>query len=129
MQEAENAIGVEFGMPETIEGSYIAESFRTLEAETPIIEVTYIDSDWTVVVRKAPGEGRDISEIYDYDTIEISEDQGNGKPIVYYRNKDTKSEKWSLKILVDHDGYSWSVYAPNGFWGDSGDGFLIAIFE
>lgn len=67
LAEAENAAGFVFGVPETIEGSYVAESYRTMPGETPVIEVTYADEDWTVVVRKAPGEGQDLSGIYDYD--------------------------------------------------------------
>lgn len=123
--EAENAAGFSFGLPETIEGSYVAESYRTMSGETPIIEVTYADEDWTVVVRKAPGEGQDISGIYDHNDIQTGERHGG--QITYYRQHDSKSS--SLKIVISDDGYSWSVYAPNGFWGGSCDGFLISIFE
>lgn len=123
--EAENAAGFSFGLPETIEGSYVAESYRTMSGETPIIEVTYADEDWTVVVRKAPGEGQDISGIYDHNDIQTGE--RHGEQITYYRQHDSKSS--SLKIVISDDGYSWSVYAPNGFWGGSCDGFLISIFE
>ena len=123
--EAENAAGFSFGLPETIEGSYVAESYRTMSGETPIIEVTYADEDWTVVVRKAPGEGRDISGIYDHNDIQTGE--RHGEQITYYRQHDSKSS--SLKIVISDDGYSWSVYAPNGFWGGSCDSFLISIFE
>ena len=123
--EAENAAGFAFGLPETIEGSYIAESYRTMSGETPIIEATYADEDWTVVVRKAPGEGQDISGIYDHNDVQTGE--RHGEKITYYRQHD--SESGSLKIVISNDGYSWSIYAPNGFWGGSWDGFMISIFE
>lgn len=126
LTEAENDVGFTFGVPEIIEDSYIAESYRTLSGETPIIEVTYVDEDWTVVVRKAPGVGQDISGVYDYNYIQTYE-WWSGETITYYRNEDSRSEMCSLKILFDKDGYSWSLFAPNGFWGDSCYGFLISI--
>lgn len=123
LKDAEEEIGFAFGLPETIADSYVAGSFRTMSGETPLIEVTYSDPEYTVVIRKAIGEDTDISGVYDHN-LSDTEEWRNGEEISYYRTREG-----SLKIIFNHDGYSWSVYAPNGFWGDSCNDFLIAIFE
>lgn len=128
--EAEDTAGFAFGVPEAVQDSYFADSFRTMSGDTPIIEVSYTDdvTGQTVIIRKAPGEGQDLSGIYDHNYIRTRE-WWHGEQITYYRQDDSKSEMCSLKIVIFDDGYSWSVYAPKGFWGASSYDFLVAIFE
>lgn len=122
LAEAEATVGFSFGLPETISSSYKAESFRTMNDE--LIEVTYRDDDYEVVVRKAKSHsklGEDISG--DYNNYEKVEQRNRfGANTVHYYN-----ENDAMKTLITYEGYSWSLVAPKGYWGDSSSDFFAAI--
>ena len=128
LAEAEEMIGVSLDLPETVAGSYEAETFRTMKGAAELLEVTYRDEDCTVTVRKSPGEGQDIAGVYGFEFAEECQRSDGENYIVYHENEE-KSESCAMYIALDHDGYSWSLYAPNGFWGDSAEDFLTGIFD
>ena len=122
IEEAENATGFSFGLPEVISGSYTAVAFRTLNSE--LIEIIYRDGIHEVCVRKQAGEGQDISGDYnEYETC--TESNFSGGTMISYHNSDNNASKQ----LIHYNGYSWSLVAPNGYWGDSNQDFLHIIAE
>lgn len=128
LAEAEEMIGFSLDLPETVAGSYEVETFRTMKGAAELLEVTYRDGDFTVTVRKSPGEGQDIAGVYGYALAEECQWQ-NGETYTVYREENGEGDAPGLYISLDHDGYSWSLYAPNGFWGDSAEDFLTGIFD
>ena len=64
MEEAENAAGFSFGLPEVIADGYTAAAFRTMNNQ--LIEIIYRDGDSEIRVRKQAGEGQDISGDYNH---------------------------------------------------------------
>lgn len=122
IEEAESVIGFSFGLPEGIADSYKAVSVRTLNNE--LIEVVYRDEEFEVCVRKQKGEGQDISG--DYNQYETCTDTTlHGGTIIHYHNSDNNA----VKQLISYNGYSWSLVAPNGYWGDSNSDFVGKICE
>lgn len=120
LEEAETAVGFPFGLPDAIAGSYTAAQFRTMNNE--LMEVVYHDGDSEVCIRKKPGEGQDISGDYNqYNTCE--ETTRSGGTITTYHNSGTGA----VKQIIHCHGYSWSLVAPTGYWGDSGEDFLNAV--
>ena len=118
LAEAEEAAGFSLSLPETVEGSYTAETFRVMNGQ--LLEVTYRDEEFTVTVRKMAGEGQDISGDYrEYETVHVSEQED--------RTVTNKILGSSWLTLISYDGYSYSLSAPNGYWGDSHNGFLLHI--
>lgn len=111
-----------FGLPEVIADSYTAVTVRTLNNE--LIEVVYRDENFEVYVRKRKGEGQDISGDYNkYETR--TEKNCNGATMITYHN----SNHDAMKQLISYNGYSWSLVAPNGYWGDSNRDFVGKILE
>ena len=122
IEEAESVIGFSFGIPEVIADSYDAVSIRTLNNE--LIEVVYRNEGFEVCVRKQKGEGQDISGDYnEYETC--TETHYNGGTITNYHN----SNNHAVKQIISYKGYSWSLVAPNGYWGDSNWDFMSKIWE
>lgn len=122
IEEAESAVGFSFGLPEVITDGYHAVSIRTLNNE--LIEVTYRDESFEVCVRKQEGEGQDISGDYNkYDAC--TESNRNGGTITNYHNTSNNA----VKQIISYNGYSWSLVAPNGCWGDSNWDFVSKILE
>ena len=120
--DAEEAAGFSFGLPEVIADTYAAAEIQTMNGS--MIEVVYRDGEFEVCVRKQQGEGQDISGDYNqYDTC--TEETIGGAAVTHYRNSDNDA----IRQLVSYQGYSWSLVAPNGYWGDSGSEFLNAILE
>lgn len=120
--EAEEAVGFSFGLPEVIADSYQAVSIRTMNNE--LIEVVYRDESFEVCVRKQQGEGQDISGDYNqYDTC--TQKDSNGGTITNCHNSNNNA----VKQLISYKGYSWSLVAPNGCWGDSNWDFVSRIWE
>lgn len=114
MQEAEKAVGFSFTLPEIVAGSYQAESFRVMAGQ--LMEVVYRDSAFEVTVRQQPGEGQDLSGDYrTYDSITVTE---TDKATITFKSNGTE---WLY--LISCNGYSYSMYAPNKFWGDSCNDF------
>ncbi len=122
IKDAESAVGFSFGLPEVIADRYTAVSIRTLN--NALIQVVYRDEDFEVCVRKQEGEGQDISGDYtQYETC--TETSLNGGTITTYRNADDAA----AKQLISYKGYSWSLVAPNGYWGDSNGDFVSNILN
>lgn len=122
LSEAESAAGFSLGLPEVIAGSYTADGFRTMTGG--LMEVTYRDGEYEVCVRKQKGEDQDISGDYnEYQNIQQLSD--NGITVTVYNNPDSNG----VKQVISYRGYSWSLVAPNGYWGDSNQDFLNAIRE
>ena len=122
IEEAESAIGFTFGLPEVIADSYTAVRIRTLNKD--LIEVVYCDESFEVCVRKQKGEGQDISGDYNkYETR--TEENYNGGTIISCQNTNNDA----VKQLISYNGYSWSLVAPNGYWGDSNWDFVSKIWE
>ena len=122
IEEAESVIGFSFGLPEVIAGSYTAQSFRTLNND--LIQVVYRDEGFEVCVRKQKGEGQDISGDYNkYETCTV--EKHNGGSITSYHNFNNDA----VKQLISYKGYSWSLVAPKGYWGDSNWDFVSLILE
>ena len=122
IEEAESKVGFSFGLPERIADSYDAVNIRTMNTE--LIEVVYLYEDFEVCVRKQKGEGQDISGDYNkYDTF--TETSQNGGTVINYHNATNNA----VKQIVSYKGYSWSLAAPNGYWGDSNADFLRIIWE
>ena len=120
LKEAENAAGFSFGLPETIADGYTAAAFRTQNNE--LIEVIYREEDSEVRVRKQKGEGQDISGDYNnYDTC--TEETVNGAVVTTCHNADNNA----VKQTISYQGYSWSLTAPDGYWGDSNWDFVNHI--
>ena len=122
IEAAESAVGFSFGLPEVIADSYRAVSIRTLNGE--LIEVLYRDEGFEVRVRKQKGEGQDISGDYNkYETC--TEKSYSGATITNFHNANNDA----VKQLISHNGCSWSLVAPNGYWGDSNWDFVSKIWE
>lgn len=122
IEEAENHIGFQFGLPEVIAERYHASAIRTLNKD--LIEVIYRDESFEVCVRKQKGEGQDISG--DYNKYEVcTETEQNGAVIISFHN----TNHAAVKQLISFKGYSWSLVAPNGYWGDSNWDFMRKIWE
>jgi hypothetical protein len=120
LEEAEAASGLDFPMPETIADSYVAESFRVMNSQ--LLEVRYRDGDFPVTVRMQTGEGQDLSGVYgefeNPHTFEV-----NGATIK------VMSIDAGVLQLISKDGYSYSLHAPNDYWGDSNIEFLQYIYD
>ena len=122
IEAAESAVGFSFGLPEVIADRYTVVSVRTLNRE--LIQVVYRDESFEVCVRKQKGEGQDISG--DYNTYETcTEEPCDGGTLATCHNTNDAA----VKQLVSYNGYSWSLVAPNGYWGDSNRDFLSKIWE
>ena len=81
------------------------------------------DGDFEICIRKQKGEGQDISGDYNkYETC--TETSHNGGTITNYHNSNNNA----VKQLISYKGYSWSLVAPNGYWGDSNWDFIGGIF-
>ena len=120
--EAEQTVGFTFGLPEVIADTYVAEDIRTMNKE--LIEVIYRDGDCEVRIRKQNGEGQDISGDYNqYDSC--TEETIDGATIISYSNSNNNS----VKQLVSYNGFSWSLVAADGYWGDSNWDLVSGILE
>jgi len=120
IEEAEAAVGFSLGLPTMVAESYNAVEFRTMNNE--MIEIVYRDEDFEVCVRKQKGEGQDISGDYnEYETCR--EESHNGAVITSYSN----SGNSAVRQVISCNGYSWSLVAPNGYWGDSNADFVNGI--
>lgn len=119
LAEAERAAGFPLSMPEEI-GNFRAASFRVMNGR--LLEVIYRNGDSEVILRKQAGEGQDLSGVYEAFEKETVYQTGSSWII---------SRIWDTTILdlVDSDGYSWSLYAPGGYPGDSHGCFLNALTD
>ena len=120
LAEAEAACGLTFPIPETVAGSYVAEVFRVMNGE--LLEVRYRDGDFSVTVRMQAGEGQDLSGVYGVSENEQSYETDGAVIIEKYING-------CVLHLISKEGYSYSLYAPNQYWGDSNREFLQYLYN
>ena len=120
LEEAEAACGLDFPMPEMIADSYVAESFRVMNGQ--LLEVQYRDDTFKVIVRIQTGEGQDLSGVYgESENEEVFHVDGTEIIVKYIDG--------GVVQLISKDGYSYSLYAPNHYWGDSSIEFLQYIYD
>ena len=121
LEEAEAACGLDFPLEDVVANSYQAESYRVLNGQ--LMEVTYRDDRFEVTVRMQAGEGQDISGVYaEFENISTFETE-----TYTITNKIIKDG--GMVQLISMDGYSYSFYAPNHYWGDSNADFLAFLNE
>ena len=120
LAEAEAACGLTFPIPETVAGSYVAEVFRVMNGE--LLEVKYRDGKFSVTARMQAGEGQDLSGVY-----------GESENEQTYETDDAviieKHIDGGVLQLISKDGYSYSLYAPNPYRGDSNIEFLQYLYD
>ena len=120
LAEAENACGMDFPMPEIIADSYVAESFRVMNGQ--LLEVKYLDGEFPVTVRMQAGEGQDLSGVYgEFENVQTVEVDG--------ATITSMTIEGGVVQLISKDGYSYSLYAPNHYWGDSNVEFLQYLYD
>ena len=120
LEEAEAACRLDFPMPETVADSYVAESFRIMNGQ--LLEVRYRDGEFPVTIRMQAGEGHDLSGVYgESENVQTYESEGAA---VIEKNIDG-----GILQLISKDGFSYSLYAPNHYRGDSNAEFLQYIYE
>ena len=124
LKHAEKAVGFSFGIPETIADTYHAEEFRVMNHE--LLEVVYYDEISEVTVRKTKGENQDISGDYTLYETEQTETLYEMEITLKHNREDQNN---AVLVIFSHDGYSYSLYAPKGFWGDSFDSFIRAVSQ
>ena len=120
MEEAEAACGLDFPMPEMIANSYKAESFRVMNGQ--LLQVTYKDETFEVIVRMQAGEGQNLSGVYgEFENVQTFQEDG---ATIIVKNIDG-----GVLQLISKGGYSYSLYAPNHYWGDSNIEFLQYLYD
>ncbi len=121
LAEAEAACGLNFPLEDVVADSYQAETYRVMNGE--LMEVTYRDDIFEVTVRMQAGEDLDISGIYaEYKDILTFEEETYTVILKYIKDG-------GILQLISKDGYSYSFYAPNHYWGDSNADFLAFLNE
>ena len=119
LEEAEAACGLNFPLEDVVADSYKAETYRVLNDQ--LMEVTYRDDSFEVTVRMQAGEEQDISGVYE-EFENITTFETDTHTIVNKKIKDG-----GILQLISMDGYSYSFYAPNHYWGDSNADFLAFL--
>ena len=119
LEEAEAACGLDFPLEDVVADSYKAESYRVMNGE--LLEVTYRDYSFEVTVRMKAGEDDDISGVYE-EFENITTFETDKHTIINKKIKDG-----GILQLISKDGYSYSFYAPNHYWGDSNAAFLAFL--
>ena len=106
-------------LEDVVADSYKAESYRVMNGE--LLEVTYRDDSFEVTVRMKAGEDDDISGVYaEYKEIHTYEEESYTIILKYIQDG-------GILQLISKDGYSYSFYAPNHYWGDSNADFLAFL--
>lgn len=121
LAEAEAVCGLTFPLRETVAGSYIAESFRVMNGQ--LLEVVYRDDEFEVTVRMESGEGQDLSGVYETFEKEVTFEEEN------YTITHKYTANGGVLQLISKDGFSYSLYAPIHYWGDSAADFLAFLNE
>ena len=120
LAEAEAACGLTFPMPELVADNYIAESFRVMNGQ--LLEVRYRDGEYSVTARMQASEGQDLSGVYgDFENIHTYEFDG--------ATITEMTINGGFLQLISKDGYSYSLYAPNHYLGDSNVEFLQYLYD
>lgn len=118
LEEAEAVAGFSFPIPRTVADTYQAVSFRVMNNQ--LLEVIYDNSEYRVTIRMQPGEEPDISGVYE--SFAYTQTQETDGATVTYKNNARQA-----LYLVNYAGNSFSVYAPDGFWGISFEDFFAYI--
>ena len=118
LEEAEAVAGFTLNLPNEI-GDYTAQSFSVMNGE--LLQAVYQKDDTQITIRKQAGEGQDISGVYENFTRSESYDYFDGTFYQHYARD-------CHVMLVDRQGYSWSVYFPTA-WQEEYDAFIDPIFE
>ena len=117
LAEAEAAVGFALEIPETV-GSYQADAFRVMSGQ--LLEITYHSGESKVTLRKIAGEDQDISGVYNtYETVTMSDRDG--------ASVKEMTDGTEVLTLVSASGYSWSLFAPNGYEDGAAESFIDAI--
>ena len=118
IESAEAASGLVFPLPVSVGSQYTAESFRVMNGE--LMEVIYCAGEFEVIVRMQAGEDLDLSGVYEtFSTIQTEEINGVK---VTVQQTDT-----SFLHLISKDGYSYSIYAPDGYPEETSKDFLAFL--
>jgi len=123
LAEAEAKVGFSLGLSETIADSYTATVFRAMK--TSMLEVRYSKGENEVTVRKTATEAEDISGVYAFEARTVED--VNGVSVTYCRETESESYECPMKVLLNCGGYSWSIYAPNGFAEGECAAFVTAV--
>ena len=118
IEAAEAASGLFFPLPVSVGRLYTAESFRVMNGQ--LMEVIYCSGESEVIVRMQAGEDLDLSGVYEtFSTIQTEEINGVK---VTVQQTDT-----SILHLISKDGYSYSIYAPDGYPEETSQDFLAFL--
>ena len=121
LAEAEAASGLDFPLEDVVADSYKAESYRVMNGK--LLEVQYRDDSFEIIVRMQAVEGQDLSGVYaEFENISTFEEKT-------YILTNKKIKDGGMVQLVSKEGYSYSLYAPNHYWGDSNADFLAFLNE
>ena len=117
MAEAIDICGLAFPLPEKV-GDFTADSYRVMNAQ--LLEVIYRFGEDAVIVRMQAGENLDLSGVY-MDAVHTETIDLNGASVTI-RQLDT-----GHLYLISKEGYSYSLYAPNGYQNEADRKFLSFI--
>lgn len=117
MAEASEICGLSFPLPEKV-GDYTADSYRVMNNQ--LLEVIYHVGEDSAIVRMQAGENLDLSGVY-MDVIHTETIDLNGASVTI-RQLDT-----GHLCLISKEGYSYSLYAPNGYQKEADQEFLALI--
>ena len=125
LSEAEEIAGFKLELPDVIADAYVAVEYRAIEKE--VIEATYVDEEYTVIIKRAIGVNQNyIDNSVTYTEVFAEQYEGNLSTydITYFIN-----EGEEIHTIINGNGYTWTIYAPNGYWGDSAIDFIHEICE
>lgn len=105
MEEAADACGIAFPLPEIVADSYVSDSYRVMNGQ--LMEVIYVSAEQKVIVRMQFGEGQDISGVYE-NVTQTESLEVNGVPVTHNLLGN------GCLYLTSKDGFSYSLYAPDG---------------
>lgn len=117
MTEAVDICGLAFPLPEKV-GDFTADSYRVMNAQ--LLEVIYRFGEDAVIVRMQAGENLDLSGVY-MDAVHTETIDLNGASVTISQ-LDT-----GCLHLISKEGYSYSLYAPNGYQNEADRKFLSYI--
>ena len=105
MEEATDASGIAFPLPEIVADSYTSKSYRVMNGQ--LMEVIYVSGEQKVIVRMLSGEGQDISGVYE-NVTQTESLEVNGIPVTHNMIGN------GCLYLFSKDGFSYSLYVPGG---------------
>lgn len=123
LDEAEQAAGFTFSVPESIDG-YDAASYRVMN-DGDLLEVIYQNDSDALIARKGPGDN-DISGDYNEYAVEAIADKVE-LPSVTFRGDNSK---WNLALWTDSaSGYTYSFMTRTGMARDAFEAIVNTIQE